>query len=83
MPELTDEPGRPETLPLSLALLYSSLILGKESKAGLSGQDELIICDGLWTSGQDGVWTTGWGGAWMTGQDEAWMLGRNEVWMMR
>src|SRR5882724_11486846 len=91
MPELKDEPGQPETLPLQLVLLYSSPISGKELKAGSGGRDKMMIRDGLWTTGRDGAWTTSrgvvgtmvWGKAWTTGRDEAWMLGQNEAWTTR
>jgi len=50
-----------------------------------------MICDGLWTTGQDEAWMMrrgavgmmGWGEAWMTGQDEAWMLEWNKAWTTR
>jgi len=43
MPELKDKPDQLGTLPLYLVLLYSSQILGKGLKAGLDGQDEMMM----------------------------------------
>src|SRR5882672_9311402 len=67
MPELKDEPGRPETLLSYPTLLYSSLISVIDLRAGL---DEMDGLDGMTRRRDD----TG-----MTGGDNTMVMGRDSM----
>src|SRR5882672_7440523 len=86
MPELKDEPGRPETLLSYPTLLYSSPILVIDLRAGL---DEMDGLDGMTTrwddmgmTGGDNMMATGQDSTRMTSQDDTMMMGRDDMRMM-
>ena len=75
MPELKDEPGRPETLLSYPTLLYSSPISVIDLRAGLDETDGL---DGM-TRRRDDMGMTGGDNTMATGQDSTRMTSRDDM----